>query len=117
MQSITKLLLVLVFMFPTASARAGDVENISRDLVGHSMGGRARCWRFQSETQIRGLVVLDQTHSGEQRSYTIRCTLRDPRVRQPYEAKAIVRYRRIDSEWRVESVGLISMVKVLPTER
>lgn len=114
MRLITKLLLALVFMVPATSVRAGNVEDITRDLVGHSMGGRARCWRFQSETQIRELRVRDQTDSGDQRTYTIHCTLRDPRVGQTYEAEAVVRYRRVDSEWRIESVGLISMAKVLP---
>lgn len=89
-----------------------EVEQLKTDLIGHTMGGREKTWKFQSVAQIKDLVITNKTEVGPLRTYFITLELQDPRVPNKYRAQAQVRYENTNSQWMIESVGLISMTKI-----
>lgn len=91
---------------------AHEVNQLKTDLIGHTMGGREKTWKFQSVAQIKDLVIDNQIEAGPFRTYFITLELQDPRVTGKYRAHAQVRYTKVDTQWVIESVGLASMMKV-----
>lgn len=89
-----------------------ETERLKSDLIGKSMGGREAGWRFRSASQIKELTVVDREEEADRRVYTITLKLEDSRVTGAYEAKAEVTYEKVDSEWQIETVGLLSMKRV-----
>ncbi len=91
---------------------AAEVQQLKTDLIGHTMGGREKTWKFQSLEQIKDLVITQKTEAGPLRLYLITLELQDPRVTGKYRAQAQVRYEKVDTRWTIESVGLTSITKL-----
>jgi hypothetical protein len=89
-----------------------EVEQLKSDLIGHTMGGREMSWQFQSADQIKDLIIHTKTETAQKRTYVITLELQDPRVPGKYKAEARVLYEKTDTRWQIESVGLMSMVKI-----
>lgn len=104
---VSSLILLLAFAFQST-----EVEKLKTDLVGHSMGGREKGWKFQSTSQIKELVINDSTVVADKKVYDITLKLGDPRVPWEYEAKAEVTYEKVDSEWKLQVVGLKALKKI-----
>ena len=92
--------------------QAPSPDQIKSDLVGKSMGGREKGWKFQSVDQIKELTIRDKKEEAAKWVYTISLKLEDPRVSQTYAAEAEVTYEKVDSEWKLKVVGLKSMKKL-----
>jgi len=69
------------------------------------MGGRDKCWAFQSPSQIKSLVVDDKKEEGDNRIYEITLSLSDERVGGVYEAKATVTYKKVGKKWTFTCAG------------
>ena len=89
-----------------------EVAQLKTDLIGHTMGGREKTWKFQSVDQIKDLVITDKTETGPLRTYFITLELQDPRAAGKYRAQAQVRYKKAATQWALQSVGLTSMTKI-----
>ncbi len=48
---------------------ASEVDQLKSDLVGQIMGGREKCWKFQSIDQIKELVIKNKTEDAQKRVY------------------------------------------------
>ncbi len=102
-----------VVWWSAAAANQPALEDrIKSDLIGCTMGGREKCWRFQSADQIKDLVVRGERREGHMLVYEITLTLRDPRAGGEYRAEAEAMYEEIDGAWRLRCVGLRSLVKM-----
>ena len=91
---------------------AAEVQQLKANLIGQTMGGREKTWKFQSLEQIRDLVITHKAEAGPLRLYSITLELQDPRVTGKYRAQAQVRYEKVDTRWAIESVRLTSMTKL-----
>jgi hypothetical protein len=113
-----KVLLVclsLVWSIGTSFAlQEPSVEQMKSDLMGKTMGGREKGWKFQSVEQIKELTIKDKKEEAGRRVYSITLKLEDPRVSQAFAAEAELTYKQVDSGWQVEGVGLTSMKKLEP---
>ncbi len=89
-----------------------EVEMLKTDLVGQCMGGREKCWNFQSIHQIKELVVNKKTEDGQKRVYTVTLQLQDPRAPGQYKADAVITYEKVKGEWKVRQVSCLSLTKV-----
>jgi hypothetical protein len=87
-------------------------EEIKSDLVGHKMGGREEGWKFQSVSQIKELTIDDTKEEANARVLTVTLRLEDSRVSGAYQAKALLTYEKEGSDWKLESVGLLSMKRL-----
>src|SRR5207244_1843539 len=54
-----------------AATQASEVEQLKSDLIGQCMGGREKCWKFQSVDQIKALTIQKKTEDSQKRVYTI----------------------------------------------
>ena len=88
---------------------APEPQLMKADLIGHSMGGREKCWKFQSLDDIKVLVVKSQTADAQKRVYTIALKLQAPKGGQTYAAEARVEYVKVDQQWRIKQIGLLSL--------
>lgn len=114
MKSFIKLF-IPIFALPLCLALAApvsEVEQMKSDLMGKTMGGREKGWKFQSPSQIKSLVINKKTESAQQRVYVITLKLQDERVPGVYQAEAVVTYEKKESTWAIKVVGLKSFVKL-----
>ena len=88
------------------------VEQMKSALVGKTMTAREKGWHFQSVEQIRDMVIKRIKEEHGRRRYEVTMLLRDPRVLETYKADAELTYRKTDSGWRLQFVGLKRMEKV-----
>ncbi|HEV8608311.1 MAG TPA: hypothetical protein VGQ99_23455 [Tepidisphaeraceae bacterium] len=104
----------LTLSLQAAEAQAANVEEIKFDLVGHTMGGREKSWKFQSVEQIKELVIKDihMTEDGKARICTIALRLQASRKTGKYAAEARVEYARTAKGWRIKHIGLLSLEKI-----
>lgn len=98
--------------FVAVAAAQMTADQMKSDLVGQTMGGREKCWKFQNRDQIRDLEIKDERTEGDRRVYSIVLKLSDARVDGAYRAEATVWYARTDGTWRIEHVGLRALVKL-----
>jgi len=89
-----------------------EVDRMKSDLVGKGMGGREKCWYFQSTDQIKECIIQNKTEDAQKRVYSISLELQDSRVPGKYKADAQVVYEKVGNEWKVKHVGLISIEKI-----
>jgi hypothetical protein len=89
-----------------------EVEQLKSALIGHTMGGREKGWKFQSVDQIKELVIQNKVEDAQRRTYSITLELQDPRVPGKCKAEARVVQEKVGTRWEIKSVGLISMVKI-----
>jgi hypothetical protein len=109
---MTSHLIFLSVLFLLAQEPTSD--QIKLDLVGKTMGGREKGWKFQSADQIKEMNIQDRKEEGDKRVYTLSLTLQDARVPGPYAAEAEATYEKVGSQWKLEVVGLKSMKKLEP---
>lgn len=104
-------ILTLLYLGTSASGEqsASREAQIESDLVGHVMGGREQGWKFQSVSQVKNLTVDDTEESAIKRIVTVTMRLEDPRVPGAYEAKARLMYEKEGGNWKLDTVGLLSM--------
>src|SRR6059058_3387511 len=93
------------------SAPASEIDQLKSDLVGQCMGGREKCWKFQSLDQIKELVVKDKTEDSQKRVYTVALQLQAAKGSGKYAAEARVEYVKTAAGWKVKQVGLLSLKK------
>src|SRR5204862_2761803 len=91
---------------------ASEADQLKSDLVGQCMGGREKCWKFQSLDQIKELSVKNKTEDPQKRVYTIALRLQGTKDSAKYGAEARVEYVKTDLEWKIKQVGLLSLRKV-----
>jgi hypothetical protein len=92
--------------------RAADVEQLKSGLVGQTMGGRERCWKFQCLDQIKELRIKGKTEEAQRCIYTVALQLQATNVSARYSAEARVECVKADTGWKVKQVGLLSLEKV-----
>ena len=106
---VTVLLLAGVFALPAQTPTAAQMKS---DLIGQTMGGRQRCWKFQSVDQIKELVVKDTTADAQKRVCVVALQLQATNASGKYAAEARVEYTRTDTGWKIKQVGLRSLKKM-----
>jgi hypothetical protein len=94
------------------SLQASEVDQLKADLVGQCMGGREKCWRFQSANQIKELVIKHKTEDAQKRVYTLALKLQASKTSATYAAEARVEYAKAGARWIFRQVGLLSIRKV-----
>lgn len=92
--------------------RAADVEQLKTGLIGQTMGGREKCWKFQCLDQIKELRIKGKTEEAQRCVYTIGLQLQATNVSGRYAAEARVECVKADTGWKVKQVGLLSLEKV-----
>ena len=93
------------------SLQASEVDQLKSDLVGQCMGGREKCWKFQSAQQIKELVIKNKTEDSQKRVYTIALKLQASKASGIYAAEARVEYTKTATGWKIKQVGLLSLAK------
>jgi hypothetical protein len=112
-----KRILLLVTMMVMAgalvlSARATEVDQLKSDLVGHSMGGREKCWKFQSVEQIKELVIKSKVEDMQKIVYTVSMQLQVSKASGKYAAEARIECAKTAGGWKIRQVGLLSLSKM-----
>ena len=92
--------------------QAAESDQLKSDLVGQCMGGREKCWKFQSADQIKKLVITNKTEDAQKRVYTLALELQAANATGKYAAEARVEYVKTNLEWKIKQVGLLSLRKV-----
>src|SRR6266496_3430011 len=109
---ITCLLTMILMAGLTLPIQAAQSDQLKSDLVGQCMGGREKCWRFQSADQIKKLVIKNKTEDAKKRVYTIELELQAANANGKYAAEARVEYTKTGTVWTIKQVGLLSLKKI-----
>jgi len=96
----------------TLCAQTLTAEQIKSQLIGQTMGGRQRCWKFQSIDQIKELTIKDKTEKADQCAYIIALRLQATNAPATYAAQARVAYTNTAAGWKLDHVGLLSLEKM-----
>ena len=94
------------------SAQTPTAEQIKSQLIGHTMGGRHRCWKFQSPDQIKELSLTRETESGGRCVCIVALRLQATNSPAQYAAQARVEYTKTAAGWTFNHVGLLSLKKI-----
>ncbi len=94
------------------SAQPSEVDQLKADLIGQTMGGREKSWKFQSTDQIKELTVKSKVEEPQKRVYTIALKLQAEKGSGKYAAEARVEYAKAASGWKIKQVGLLSLKKI-----
>ena len=92
--------------------QAAEADQLKSDLVGQCMGGREKCWKFQSADQIKKLVIKNKTEEAQKRVYTLALELQAANATGRYAAEARVEYTKTGTVWKIKQVGLLSLKKI-----
>jgi len=76
------------------------------------MGGREKCWKFQSVDQIKELTIPKKTEDSKKRVYTVALRLQATRDNANCSAKARVEYVNTALGWKLKEVGLPTLKKL-----
>ena len=98
-----------VLAFPLQAAEA---DQLKADLIGHTMGGRERSWKFQSVDQIKDLVIKSKIEDAQKRVYTIALELQSAQGTGKFAADARVEYGKTAAGWKIKQVGLLALRKM-----
>ncbi len=93
------------------SAQTPTAAQMKLDLVGHTMGGRQRCWKFQSTDQIKALTIKNEAATPSQCICIVALHLQATKAPAQYSAEARVAYTKTAAGWRLDHVGLLSLEK------
>src|SRR5437870_8555459 len=93
-------------------AQASEVDQLKSDLIGQCMGGREKCWKFQSRDQIRELAIKQKNEDSQRRVYTIALQLQATKASPKYAAEARVEDAKTVAGWKIEQEGLLSLKQV-----
>ena len=94
------------------SLQASEVDQLKSDLVGQCMGGREKCWKFQSRDQIKELQIKNKIEDARKRVYTVALQLQASKSSGTYAAEARVEYVKTGARWTIRHVGLLSLAKM-----
>ena len=111
MKIMTLLMSMVVAGSLAAATRASEADQLKSDLVGQCMGGREKCWKFQSVDQIKKLVIKNKTEEAQKRVYTLALELQAANATGKYAAEARVEYTKTGTVWKIKQVGLLSLKK------
>ena len=110
------IILLLAMLTAGAMGRpltASETDQLKFDLVGQTMGGREKSWKFQSAEQIKSLEIKNKTEDPQQRTYAIALKLQaSSTTKDTYAAQARVRYAKSGTGWKLTHVGLVSLKKL-----
>jgi hypothetical protein len=106
------MVLAAMCAFALSAASVSEVEELKADLIGHTMGGREKSWKFQSRDQIKELRIKNKTETAQKRIYLLALKLQARPGSEQYAAEAKVECSKIPSGWKVEHVGLLSLRKM-----
>src|SRR5216117_2323254 len=84
--------------------RASEREQLRSDLVGQSMGGREKSWRFQAVDQIKELAIKDKREDAQTRVYIVSLRLAAANGGGSYAAEARIQYANGATGWRIKHV-------------
>ena len=112
MKSMTLWMTILVAAGVALAARASEGDQMKSDLVGQCMGGREKCWKFQSADQIKKLVIKNKTEEAKKRVYTVALQLQAGQGSAKYSADARIEYTKTAGGWKIKQVGLLSLRKI-----
>jgi len=112
MKRMTLLLTMMTAGALTLTAQTPEVQQLRSDLIGRTMGGREKCWKFQSADQIKELVIKDKTEGAQKWVCTVTLKLQAGSTTGKYAAEARVEYEKIGTEWKFKQVGLLSLAKI-----
>ena len=112
MKSLLMRMTIVVAVGLAVHLQAAEADQLKSDLIGQCMGGREKCWKFQSVDQIKELVIKNKTEDAQKRVYTIALQLQAANATGKYAAEARVEYTKTGSVWKVKQVGLLSMKKI-----
>ena len=105
--------MALLLAAPLAvSAQTPSVEQMKSDLIGQTMGGREKCWKFQSLEHIKALSIKSSTEDAQKRVYTIALQLQATKACGKYAAQARVEYAKAGTGWKIKQVGLLSLERI-----
>ena len=96
----------------TLTAQTLEVQQLKSDLIGRTMGGREKCWKFQSADQIKELVIKEKTEGSKKRVCKVALKLQAGSTTGKYAAEACIEYEKTGTEWKVKQVGLLSLAKI-----
>ena len=105
---------LMTLLLSGALMQAGAVieeKQLKADLIGQCMGGREKCWTFQSPDQIKELLIKSRNETAEGLVFTIGLQLQATDTAPPYAAEARVEYARDGTGWKFKYVGLLSLAK------
>src|SRR5882724_10062019 len=108
MKFISLLTTITVAGWLALPMQAAEADQLKSDLVGQCMGGREKCWKFQSADQIKKLVIKNKTADAQKRVYTIELELQAANANGKYAAEARVDYIKTKAGWIIKQVGLLS---------
>lgn len=94
------------------STPAAEVDQLKSDLIGQCMGGREKCWKFQSSEQIKELTIKRKDEDLRKRMYIVTLQLQATKDSGRYAAEARVEYARTAEGWKIQQVGLLSLQKI-----
>ena len=97
------------------SAQGSELDQLKADLIGQSMGGREKCWKFQSLDQIKELAIKNKAEDPQKRVYTLELRLQATKGSAKYSAEARVEYTKdakAATGWKIKQVGLLSLAKM-----
>ena len=117
---MTRIMMRRIFLWVTVataagvafSLRASEPDQMKCDLIGQTMGGREKCWKFRSSEHIKELTIQNKTEDSQKRVYTIKLQLEADEACGRYAAEARVEYFRAATGWKIKHVGLLSLAKV-----
>src|SRR6266542_2464529 len=112
MKFISLLTTITVAGWLALPMQAAEADQLKSDLVGQCMGGREKCWKFQSADQIKKLVIKNKTEDAQKRVYTLALELQAATAPGKYAADARVEYVKAGASWKIKQVGLLSLRKV-----
>src|SRR5207245_9619292 len=99
MKFISLLATIAVAGWLALPMQAAEPDQLKSDLVGQCMGGREKCWKFQSADQIKELVIKNKTEDAQKRLYTVALQLQAANSTAKYAAEARVEYTKTGSVW------------------
>src|SRR5438552_11868926 len=67
--------------------QAAEADQLKSDLVGQCMGGREKCWKFQSADQIKELVIKNKTEDAQKRVNTVALQLQAANANAKYRSE------------------------------
>jgi hypothetical protein len=105
-------MLLLLVSVLVISAQTPTPEQMKSDLIGHSMGGRQKSWKFQSIDQIKELTVKDKAERPSRYTFTIALELQATNAPAKYAADARLEYVKTSAGWKLDHVGLLSLKKI-----
>ena len=92
-----------------AHAAVAEADQMKADLIGQTMGGREKSWKFQSTDQIKALTIQKKDEDLKKRVYKVALELQAAKDTPRYAAEAQVEYTRTGTGWKIHHVGMLSL--------